>query len=278
MSDAFSKPDATPDALAQLQARLHHQDPREPLKLKLEVRQRIIETIEQRLAANPDDKHQRFILEEHLKAREAMVDELRDINMRLDARYQSLDNFVDDYVQQIETSAQRQGQGPDSGRLQTLEHEIQTWEELIGKVRARLVKRPGDPLLMRLLGEHQARLLSLQENRRLLLNQAASSASKSPSDLPTELPESVLESVYGQLQTQSAHPGTESESLPESVETKPISPQAQALQRELDVFSGMVEKTRERLAAKPELVHLKTLIIQHEARIQELKQQLRQFD
>lgn len=207
-----------------------------------------------------------------------MVDELRDLNMRMDDRYQSLDSFVDEYVQQIETSAQRQGQGPDSERLQTLEHEIQTWEELISKVRARLVKRPGDPLLMRLLGEHQARLLSLQENRRLLLNQSAANTPKSTSDLPTKLPDSVLESVYGRPQSQSAHPESEAESLSESIESQPTSPQVQALQRELDVFSGMVEKTRERLAAKPELVHLKALIVQHEARIQELKQQLNQLD
>lgn len=273
-SDALPENNPVTGGLEQMQARLNHEDPREALRLRLEVRQRVIETIEKRLSLKPDDKHQRFILEEHLKARDAMVAELREHNLRLADRYQGLDAFVNEYVQQISQPAI--SDGPERERLKALEHELQTWEDLIAKVRARLVKRPGDPLLMKLLAEHQARLLKLQESRRVMLPQ--------PEFEANDLPESVLESIYSRVPEVpqiAADASATGDKAPENTDAVAIdapvfAPSAEVLvlQRELEVFKGMLEKTRVRLAAKPELVHLKQLIVQHEARIRDISEQL----
>lgn len=229
------------------------EDPRISLRRKLEVREKLIKVIEERLLAQPEDRHQRFLLQEHQAARAALSEALRRLNERLDARYQDLETYVAEYVQQLEQPPPAPAAG-----LDEREREARTWQELIDKVRARLVKRPGDPRLMRLLAEHQARLLRITESRAAL------------GALP---PHSGYDGTHLVLENLAA-PDIAPESGPEPIVEAPESGPLAALLQEREVFAGMVEKTRQRLAAKPELVHLKALIQQHEARLQALDAQI----
>lgn len=257
LPDSFLPRD--PEALRQKLNTLSSQDPRAGLQLKLETRKRLIETIEARLVSHPDDPHQLFILQEHLQARDQLVAQLRQLQSELDSDYQNLDAWVRDYVQnmQRQTTLKQENRSPDAqAELAALQSEKQTWEGLIEKVRLRLQKRPGDPLLMKLLAEHQGRLLKLQLQLETL------GASNMPLPLATEPAEAeaplLIESVLA------AQPP----------EAGPDDPQRLALLRERDVLLAMVDKTRQRLAAKPELIQLKALIAQHEARIAVLQAEL----
>ncbi|HEY9843879.1 MAG: hypothetical protein ACAI44_36015 [Candidatus Sericytochromatia bacterium] len=255
--DAQASDPSDPSVREDLLRRLASEDPSEALQLKLAVRERIIRTIEARLKEHPADPHQRFLLEEHLAARAAMLEELRRLNLEKDLRCHDLDAFVSEYVQALEAE-------PDPEQAQeqaSLEHERQSWEDLIAKVRARLLKRPGDPQLMRLLGEHQARLLNVQESLHALkgahpFGQTPKPAAGAIPEQPEEPAAPPVELVLEQLPATRPHSAVH------------------AIERELEVFIGMVEKTRQRLAAKPELGHLTPLIKQHEARIEELKRQI----
>ncbi|PKL80558.1 MAG: hypothetical protein CVV27_00275 [Candidatus Melainabacteria bacterium HGW-Melainabacteria-1] len=258
------------------------EDPRQSLQVKLQVRQRVIEMIENRLAAKPDDKHQRFILQEHILARDVLSAELRRLNLAQDLRYQDLDAFVNDYVQLLSADAPqvRAATVPSeavAGQIKELKHELKTWQEMIEKVRARMQKRPGDPLLMRLLGEHQARQLAVQHSLNQLIN-GDDNSEGSDASLVLEQVEAKLGGA-GDLSppvaTGASPEAAGSACLPDA-ETRQPEPIAQnpelfSLQKELEIFSGMVEKTRQRLANKPELLHLRALIQQHETRIQEIR-------
>lgn len=284
---ASDGPDADP--LRAIERRLQAEDPRVALRLRIEVRDRVIAAIETRLVQNPDDRHQLFILEEHQKAREAMLDELRRLNFAHDPRYQNLDTFVDDYVQAIAQSpAINPAEAANGEALLELAREQQTWQDMIDKVRQRLVKRPGDPQLMRLLAEHQARLLKVTESRHVLLSGPATAQpgtsdklvleslsmpqtlQRAPADGPPAA--AVAETVNAPAPAPAAEAAAADEPLAEAA--LPISPLLAGLLREREVFAGMVEKTRQRLAAKPELIHLNALIQQHEARLRELDAQI----
>lgn len=287
-------PDADGDPLRAIEQRLQAEDPRVALRLRIEVRDKVIAAIAFRLAQNPQDQHQLFILEEHQKAREAMLDELRRLNFANDPRYQNLDTFVDDYVQAIgQSPAIKAADAANREALAELAREQQTWQEMIDKVRQRLVKRPGDPQLMRLLAEHQARLLKV---RHALLSGAAGAEagpaasdklvleslstpklSGSPQSPVSAAPDAAWpppEPMPAPAAAEVPAPALEPATLAEAAEAAPLSPQLIALQREREVFAGMVEKTRQRLAAKPELIHLKALIQQHETRLRELDAQI----
>lgn len=243
------------------------EDPRIDLKRRLDAREKVIAAIESRLLLDPGDTHQLFILEIHSKAKEALLAELRRLNLEKDLRYQSLDAYVDGYVQELEQEKPEMSQAQREA-MQTLAHEQQIWEDLIAKVRARLIKRPGDPQLMQLLAEHQARLLKVQQNRQMIWAEAATA--------DTLVLESVYQSPPGQVKTANESPAqdvTPADLIALPVDEKETERLAQlaSLQRERDVFAGMIEKTRQRLQLKPELTHLQGLIAQHEARLREIQ-------
>ena len=97
---------------------------------------------------------------------------------------------------------------------------------------------------MRLLGEHQGRLLYLQEQLR--------QQEQGYTDEPL-----VLESFEAEQENTS----------------EPITEKVR-LEREIGVLTALCEKTRQRLFAKPELLHLKALIQHHEERIKDLNHTL----
>lgn len=230
-----------------LQASLEARDPRVVLQARLEAGQRVLESIQERLKEQPQDTHLLFIQAEHQQRRERLLHELRLLNLQGDSRYGSLAVWVESYLEQTQAEAEEPELSPEAqAEQQRLQEEQGVWTDMIAKVQDRLVKKPGDARLMRLLGEHQARLLKVQEALRLL-NQGEPE------------PELVLEQVEREM----------SENAPEET------PERLQLRREILVLQGMVEKTQERLFKKPELLHLKALIAQHEARIRELQAQLR---
>lgn len=228
-------------------AQLQSQDRRVQLQCRIAAREKVLAAISLRLKQDPENNHQRFIFEEHQRAHAALLEELRLVNLELSSRYGQLEQFVGNYLSgwQEETVAEELDE-ESRARLQELEVEKNTWEDLIGKVRARLVKKPGDPLLMRLLAEHQARLLSVQEQSRRIKE------GKPAEELL------VLEQVEARY---------------ENSENSEVN----RLRREIQTLKGLIDKTQQRLAAKPELKHLKGLIEQHEARITELQTELRKL-
>lgn len=280
----------------ELRRRLDSEDPRAALELRLSVRERVIATIEARLERNPEDPHQRFILAEHQKARAEMIDALRQLNLAQDLRYRDLAAYVEDYVSGLDARLPEADVDADqAAELENLGHEQQAWEAMIEKVRTRLQKRPGDPQLMRLLGEHQARLLKVQELRRVLMGSPRTASDSPPAAYAGD--ELVLdrlaasESLRASNQAEAASPAelpaepeqdlpvpAPAERVPVADEPAAPDPRRIALLRELEVFAGMVEKTRLRLAAKPELLQLQTLIQQHELRLAELRQALAELD
>ncbi|MGV3523659.1 MAG: hypothetical protein ACO1RX_05510 [Candidatus Sericytochromatia bacterium] len=216
--------DAQPDEakLAQQRAELQH---------KLRVRERLLAVIEARLEVSPNDPHQRFLQEEHLRAQAQLQAQWQQLQIKQGGRQAELEQIVETYL-----SAPVE---PPIPAQKELEHSRKTWLELIDKVRQRLLKRPGDPRLMQLLAEHQGRLLAVEQSLR-----QARQEELAP-------PELVLEQVL---------PANESEVRSPA-------------EREMDVLRALIEKTQERLRAKPELSHLKGLIAQHESRLAALERQ-----
>lgn len=216
--------DSQPDEAALAQQRAE-------LQRKLLVRERLLAVIEARLEASPDDAHQRFLQEEHLRAQAQLQGQWHQLQLKQGGRQAELEQIVDTYLRapvQAPVPAHKE-----------LEHSRKTWIELIDKVRQRLLKRPGDPRLMQLLAEHQGRLLAVEQSLRQVRQE------------DTALPELVLEQV-----------------LPETAAVV-----RSPAEREIDVLRALIEKTQERLRAKPELGHLKGLIAQHQNRLAALERQ-----
>lgn len=214
------------------------------LKQRLITCERLLQLIQTRLQTQPHDKHQLFLQELH-QTRYVQLQRLwQEQNLTAHQQGQQLEAMVNDYLQHWEADTDLSAEsGPEAESTQRLNHERKTWETLIDKVRKRLVKKPGDPHLMRLLGEHQARLLSIQEQLRQLQG------------LPAE-EQSVFE-IYAEQASQ-----------------VPVSAETQALERELGLLEALCAKTQQRLSTKPELKHLERLIAQHQARMTEIQQQL----
>lgn len=245
--------------------RLQDPDRRQALKVKLEIRQKIIAQIETRLQLNPNDPHQLFLLDQHLQARDQLTNALRQANLELDPRYHELEDFVENYIEQSNSDTKKEQEIRQKPEYQALLHQQQTWLSLIEKVRQRLVKKPGDPLLSRLLGEHQARLLSIQEQM------AHFTTSLSPETEATSL-EQILDKESIPKPVPDQEFDAQQNAITGSDQARKIS-----LEREQDVLLAMLEKTRQRLHAKPELLHLKGLIEQHQNRLEQIRSELMDF-
>jgi len=224
------------------------QAPRSALQCRIEVCERILAAIQARLQAQPQDPHQLFLLEENQRRHRQLNQALRQQVLQESESSGHLESFVAAYVQDWDEEPEATELSPEqTAEQQRLQHERQTWEQMVHKVRERLVKKPGDPMLMRLLGEHQARLLSVQEGLHRLAGGEAE----------------VL-TVFEKLEQVPSPPVAQAES-----------PEVDALRREQRILEGMLDKTHKRLEAKPELLHLKALIARHSARLMEIQNALR---
>jgi hypothetical protein len=207
---------------------------------------KILTAIEERLQQAPQDNHQRFLQEVHTQREKRLLDALRLANT--DRRYQSLEAWVNQKVKQLDPEGDSEEavlSAEEMADRERLREAQKTWQSLIQKVRERLVKKPGDAKLMQLLGEHQSQLLRLQEQLRQQHSKIEDEA------LVLTQFEKPLEAIS-------------TEEPPERVR----------LQREIEMREALCEKTRQRLMDKPELLHLKALITQHEAEIKALRESL----
>lgn len=225
--------------LQQLSAR----DPREGLSCQLKITRKILETLEHRLHEDPENDHQLYLQEVHRTREAYLIEALRLQNT--DQRYHALEKWVNEKVKQLdpeglsdvpELSAEAEAQ------RQKLLQEQKTWQHMVHKVKERLLKKPGDQQLIKLLSEHQGRLLRLQETLR---------------QQSQGIKEEAL--VLSQFDA------------PE-VDVAPT--EKIRLQREIEMLEALCEKTRQRLQDKPELLHLKALIAQHEERLKALRAEL----
>lgn len=220
-------------------------DVREGLSYQLKITRKILTLLEARLQQAPHDNHQLFLQAHHRTREKQLLESLRIHNT--DRRYLALEQWVNAKIQILDPEGSSEEQkatlSPEEAAQQTrLLQEQKTWQDLIQKVRQRLQKKPGDPQLMQLLAEHQSRLLRLQEQLR--------------QDQTGVREEALVLSQFENAQPE-ANP---SERL--------------QLQREIEVLNALCEKTRQRLQDKPELLHLKGLIAQHEERLRTLRETL----
>lgn len=233
--------------------RLEASDPRLALQARLEAGERLLVSIEQSLKAQPGDNHLLFIQQVHQQRRERLLSELRQLNLHADSRYGTLavwvDQYIADHIPEAEPEVPLDAESLEQKKR--FEAEIEAWQDMIQKVRLRLVNLPGDPNLMRLLAEHQGRLLRVQEQVRHLKGEPAES-------------EGIIEKADRQMVNQDPNQENDPEQL--------------RLQREILILQGMIEKTRERILKKPGLIHLKALIQGHEKRVLELKSRLNQLN
>ena len=233
------------------------QDPESPaaLQQRLAACERLLALIQQRLQAQPHDKHQLFLLELHQQRHARLRALWQDQRLKGQNHLQQLDSVVNEYLERwtpevLSDSAAAEENPEAAAAARHLDHERQTWEAMVARVRERLVKKPGDPMLMRLLGEHQARLLSVQEQLRQLSGEPAEE-------------QTVFEAYAARAADREAE-----------APARPVSPEVEALERELGLLEALAAKTRQRLEAKPELKQLQGLIAQHEARVAEIQAEL----
>lgn len=229
-------------ALEQLNA----QDPRKALSIQLKMTRKVLKAVEERLQSSPQDTHQLYLQEVHLQRESQLLNALRLANT--EGRYQHLEAWVNQKIQQLDPEGA--GEAPllsaEENAAQTrLLEEQKIWRGLIQKVRERLLKKPGDSKLIQLLAEHQTRLLHLQEQWQQKQNKVEEEA------LVLTVFEKPLESVNAEAPSERVR-----------------------LQREIEMREALCEKTRQRLLDKPELLHLKALILQHEMQIRTLRESL----
>lgn len=224
--------------------KLSASDVREGLSCQLKITRKILALLEARLHETPHDNHQLFLQAHHRNREKQLLEALRLHNT--DRRYLALEKWVEAKIQALDPDQHPETPASLSPEEETrqsrLMQEQRTWQDLIQKVRQRLQKKPGDPQLMQLLAEHQSRLLGLQEQ----LRQQQTGVQEEPLIL------------------------SQFESPPP--ETSPG--ERLQLQREIEVLNALCEKTRQRLQDKPELLHLKGLIAQHEERLRNLRETL----
>lgn len=229
------------------------------LKRKLKAREKVLQHLEQRLTLAPTDKHWLFLRDEHEKARADLWTELRQLERERQGAH-PLTQWVDDYLTHWEE--------PEDSVFGTLEkstspvlpllspeqqHELETWQGLLRKVEARLLRLPGDPRLLALRESHRARIQALQGS------EPAPSAPSAPP--PSEQQESPSVSQ------------TEQRSQMEPSEQQGGRTRAQ-IEKELEIWHQLVKKSQDRLAAKPELLHLRGMIAEHQQKIAALQAEL----
>jgi len=216
------------------------------LKRKLQARDKVLLHLEQRLSEAPDNQHWLFLKDEHEKARAELYDALRQLERERQGTHR-LTEWVEGYLSQWDNSCE-DVLDPDESEAttqkQTLsaeqQHELETWQGLLRKVEARLLRLPGDPRLLKLRASHQARIQALQ-------NVGAE---------PESVSNTVLESV--------------SVPIPQPAKNRT----REQIEKELEIWAKLIHKSQERLAAKPELAHLRGMITEHQAKMAGLMAEL----
>ncbi len=224
------------------------------LKRKLEARDKVLLHLEQRLRLAPDNQHWLFLKDEHEKARLDLHGQLRQLELRRQGPHQ-LTQLVEGYLSHWEDADEEvldPGESEAPTKNQALspeqEHELETWQALLRKVEARLLRLPGDPRLLDLRASHQMRIQALQN------------FGNEPVSLPTTPPPA---------------PAALPESLSEAPKEAPIQRRSrEQIEKELEIWAKLVKKSQERLAAKPELAHLRGMIAEHQAKMASLVAEL----
>lgn len=221
------------------------------LKRKLKARDKVLLHLEQRLALAPENQHWLFLKDEHEKARTDLKGELQRLELEQQAGAHKLTHLVDHYLSQWEESGEdvfapgeSEAPAPNQALSPEQQHELETWQGLLRKVEARLLRLPGDPRLLALRVSHQARIQALQKGE----------TAQNPDFLPSSLlPE----------------PAAEIQKMPL---LKPRT--REQIEKELEIWAKLVQKSQARLAAKPELVHLRGMLAEHEGKIAALVAEL----
>jgi hypothetical protein len=212
------------------------------LKRKLLAREKILNHLESRLMHTPEDAHCLFLKTEHEQAQESLKAEMRALEAQKNQPH-ALSQWVNDYLNQWETEDDvfsSEEASPQTRLEPALQHELETWQSLLRKVEERLLRLPGDPRLLTLRESHRQRIQALQ------------SGQKSEPDTPL----SPSEAPSVQLETASPEPTGRT---------------LAQIEKEILIWHKLVEKSKARLAAKPELTHLKTMIAEHQNKIEQLE-------
>lgn len=237
------------------------------LKRKLEARDKVLLHLEQRLRLAPDNQHWLFLKDEHEKARLDLHGQLRQLELKRQGPHQ-LTQLVEGYLSHWEDADEEvldPGESEAPTKNQALspeqEHELETWQALLRKVEARLLRLPGDPRLLDLRASHQMRIQALQNfgNEPVSMPTTPPPA---PAALPPPLPESLSEPP-------------KAAALPESRQGSLLQGRSrEQIEKELEIWAKLVKKSQERLAAKPELAHLRGMIAEHQAKMASLVAEL----
>ncbi|MGE3726873.1 MAG: hypothetical protein AB7I41_15040 [Candidatus Sericytochromatia bacterium] len=216
------------------------------LKRKLQARDKVLLHLEQRLNEAPDNQHWLFLKDEHEKVRAELYNALRQLERERQGTHR-LTEWVEGYLSQWDDSCEDvldPGESEATTQKKTLsaeqQHELEIWQGLLRKVEARLLRLPGDPRLVKLRASHQARIQALQ-------NVAAE-------------PESISNTVSEPISAPTPQPAK--------------SRTREQIEKELEIWAKLIQKSQERLAAKPELVHLRGMITEHQTKMAGLMAEL----
>jgi len=225
------------------------------LKRKLKARDKVLLHLEQRLRVAPDNQHWLFLKDEHEKARLDLQEQVRQLELARQDAHQ-LTQWVEGYLSHWEDADQEvldpgESEAPTKNQALSAEqaHELETWQALLRKVEARLLRLPGDPRLLDLRASHQMRIQALQN------------FGSEPAPIPTAAPP--------------APPPPLPEPLSEPPKTAALQGRSrEQIEKELEIWAKLVKKSQERLAAKPELAHLRGMIAEHQAKMASLVAEL----
>ncbi|MBT9543929.1 MAG: hypothetical protein IV090_00925 [Candidatus Sericytochromatia bacterium] len=225
------------------------------LKRKLKARDKVLLHLEQRLRMAPDNQHWLFLKDEHEKTRLDLHEQMRQLELERQGSHQ-LTQWVEGYLSHWEDADQEvldpgESEAPTKNQALSAEqaHELETWQSLLRKVEARLLRLPGDPRLLDLRASHQMRIQALQN------------FGSEPAPIPTAAPP--------------APPPPLPEPLSEPPKTAALQGRSrEQIEKELEIWAKLVKKSQERLAAKPELAHLRGMIAEHQAKMASLVAEL----
>ncbi len=228
------------------------------LKRRLKARDKVLLHLEQRLRVAPDNQHWLFLKDEHEKARLDLQEQVRQLELERQSAHQ-LTQWVEGYLSHWEETGDEvldPGESEEPTKNQALSaeqaHELETWQSLLRKVEARLLRLPGDPRLLDLRASHQMRIQALQN-----IGKEPVSTPITPTPAPAALPPPLPEPLSEPPKT-AALQGRSREQI----------------EKELEIWAKLVKKSQERLAAKPELAHLRGMIAEHQNKMASLVAEL----
>jgi hypothetical protein len=235
------------------------------LKRRLKARDKVLLHLEQRLRLEPNNQHWLFLKDEHEKARLDLHGQVRQLELERQSAHQ-LTEWVEGYLSHWEETGDEvldpgESEAPPKNQALSAEqaHELETWQSLLRKVEARLLRLPGDPRLLDLRASHQRRIQALQNVGNEPVSMPTTPA---PAALPPPLPESLSEPP-------------KTAAVSESLQGNLLQGRSrEQIEKELEIWAKLVKKSQERLAAKPELAHLRGMIAEHQSKMASLVAEL----